>query len=147
MLMSLATSMICSNTVFLAGTPYINYGFIAQVRNSPRTVANSVSGYIASLRGGRDEVASFQQERLEQYVADQSEQGNTNRAGVENTTLPPPQNPEDFAARGYTQVAQDVYTKQHISANTVEIFIGENSRFEKRTLEVDGEQIETWIPL
>lgn len=150
-------SALCSNTIFLAGTPYINKPFLAQLRNSPGLLFRNTQAYLASLTKGKDGVAEYQQERLAQYVADQSAQtaeggsgsggSNTPGSDASNFPLPPPQNPEEFRAQGYEEIGKDVYEKQNVSANTVEIYFGENAQFEKRTTQIDGHLVETWVPL
>ena len=142
---SFCISSVASNTVFIAATPYVNKPFLAQVVRSPGVAFQSTRDYIAAIGKGREGVSEYQQERITQYVADES----ANRTGTGSTqpVLPPPQNPEDFSARGYTKIGQDTYQRRDVSANTIEIYFGQNAKFEKRTIESNGQTVEAWVPL
>jgi hypothetical protein len=144
---SLCISSVASNTVFIAATPYVNKPFLAQVVRSPGVVFQSTRDYIAAIGKGREGVSEYQQARIAQYVADESAGKTDTGTGATQAVLPPPQNPEDFRARGYTEIGQDTYQKRDVSANTIEIYFGKNAKFEKRTIVSDGQTVEAWVPL
>lgn len=147
-----ATSLV-SNTVFIAGTPYVNQPFIAELRNSPVVFAKRTSDYVASMRNGRQGVEKYQQERVQEYVAqNQSQQSSTvtnplTPTQAPQSPLPPPTRQEDFIAQGYSETAKDVYHKNDESSKTLYIHIGADAKFEKRMIDIDGQQVEAWIPL
>ena len=88
---------------------------------------------------------AYQQTRIQEYTTAQSSQGM--QGGGAQAVLPPPTNREEFEAQGYTPIGNDSYTRQNIAANTLEIYFGEDAKFEKRTMEMDGQTVETWVPL
>ena len=142
MTVALGASSLMSNTVFIAATPYINKPFLAQVVRSPGVVIQNTRDYIASIGQGKQGVQQYQQQRIESYIAEQSSGG---EATGSLAALPPPRGQDDFEARGYAQTAQGVYAKQDVSANTIEFYFNEDARFEKRTVEVNGESVEAWV--
>ena len=142
---SLMISAVSSNTVFLAATPYVNKPFLVQLIRSPGVAFQSTRDYIASIGKGREGIKTYQQTRIQEYTAAQSSQGM--QGGSAQAVLPPPTNSEEFEAQGYTPIGNDSYTRQNIAANTLEIYFGEDAKFEKRTMEMDGQTVETWVPL
>jgi len=145
MTVALGISSISSNTVFIAATPYINKPFLSQVVRSPGVAFQSTRDYIAAIGKGRAGVQEYQQKRVEQYVADQSQSagGSFDSAAA----LPPPKSNEDFSAQGYTPVGKGVYQKQNVAANTIEIYFSADAQFGKQTMQVNGQSVEAWVPL
>lgn len=145
-MVSLVLSSLSANTIFLAGTPYINRPFLAELRSSPGRMISYTSSYIAALRDGRSGVTKYTQSRVTEYTAGQQSTG-TIASGSTSQSLPPPERPEDFEAQGYTKIGNDTYTRENVSARTVEIYFGEDAQFEKRTLQTGEGTVEAWVPL
>lgn len=131
-------SSVASDTVFIAGTPYLNNPFIDEVASSPGVFFSRTSSYFASIGQGKSGVENYQQARVRDYQAAQSN---------ESSSLPQPVRPEEFALQGYTQSAPQIYSKSNDAANTVYIYVSADAKFEKRMIEIGGEQVEAWIPL
>lgn len=145
MTVALGISSIASNTVFIAATPYVNKPFLTQIIRSPGVAFQSTRDYIAAIGKGRAGVQEYQQQRVEQYVADQSKSAS---GSFESTSsLPPPKSADDFGVRGYTTAGNGVYHKQNVAANTIEIYFSADAKFEKRTMQIDGQSVEAWVPL
>ena len=137
-----ATTSIASNTVFIAGTPYINKPFLAELRSSPGVFFQRTGDYLASLRYGKKGVENYQKQRVEEYV--------TQTWKMSPTGSPPlskPTRPEEYAAQGYTEAAKDVYGKKEESTKTIYVYIGADAKFEKKMIDVGGRQMEAWVPL
>jgi len=145
MIVALGMSSIASNTVFIAATPYVNKPFLTQMIRSPGVAFQSTRDYIAAIGKGRAGVQEYQQQRVEQYVADQSQSGSG--AYESFSTLPPPKSSEDFGVRGYTTAGNGIYHKQNVAANTIEIYFSADAKFGKQTIQVDGQSVEAWVPL
>lgn len=144
MTVALGISSISSNTVFIAATPYINKPFLSQVIRSPGVAFQSTRDYIAAIGKGREGVQEYQQKRVEQYIADQSQEGGSFDSA---SALPPPKSDEDFRAQGYTSAGKGIYQKQNVAANTIEIYFSADAKFGKQTMQVNGQSVEAWVPL
>ncbi len=142
MTVALGISSIASNTVFIAATPYVNKPFLAQMARSPGLAFQSTRDYIAAIGKGRTGVESYQQQQVQSYIAKQ-EAG----ASGANAALPPATSQEDFTARGYERTGNGIYAKENVAAGVIEIYFTEDAKFEKRTLQVNGESVEAWVPL
>jgi hypothetical protein len=145
MTVALGMSSIASNTVFIAATPYVNKPFLSQVIRSPGVAFQSTRDYIAAIGKGRAGVQEYQQQRVEQYVADQSQSGSGSFES--SSTLPPPKSTEDFSVRGYTTTGNGIYAKQNVAANSIEIYFSADAKFGKQTIQVNGQSVEAWVPL
>jgi len=139
-----------SNTVFIAGTPYINRPFLAELRNKPFVFFQRTKDYLASLSGGKKGVENYQKERVQEYVTQQWRMAPTPSGGGTQpgqSPIAPPTRPEEFAAQGYAETAKDVYQKKDEPAKVIYVHVGADAKFEKRTIEENGQQIEAWVPL
>lgn len=152
-LIALVMSALMSNTLFLAGTPYINKPFVAQLINQPGIFVKNMDEYVASLGKGREGIDAYQQEQVQEYVTQQQDAepqqqapAGSPQAPAQNP-LPPPRSADDYRAQGYSEIGKDVYQKQDVSANTIELIFGENAQFEKKITQVDGKDVEVWRPL
>lgn len=145
MTVALGVSSVASNTVFIAATPYVNKPFLSQLIQSPGVAFQSTRDYIAAIGKGREGVREYQQQRVEQYVADQTRPGSGSFES--GSSLPPPKSSEDFSVRGYIKDGTGRYHKQNVAANTIEIYFSADAKFEKRTLQVNGQSVEAWVPL
>ena len=145
MTVALGISSIASNTVFIAATPYVNKPFLSELIRSPGVAFQSTRDYIAAIGKGRAGVQEYQQQRVEQYVADQSKTSNGSFESA--STLPPPKSSEDYTVRGYSSSGNGIYHKQNVAANTIEIYFSADAKFEKRTMQVNGQTVEAWVPL
>ncbi len=145
MTIALGISSLASNTVFIAATPYVNKQFLIQAVRSPGMAFQSTRDYIAAIGKGRAGVESYQKEQVQDYVAKQSQTSNGSFESA--SSLPPPKSTEDYAVRGYTTSGNGIYHKQNVSANTIEIYFSADAKFEKRTMQVNGQSVEAWVPL
>jgi len=143
-----------SNTDLIAGTPYINRPFLAELRNKPFVFFQRTKDYLASLSGGKKGVENYQKERVQEYVTQQWRMAPTppgGRAqpggGNQQSPIAPPTRPEEFSAQGYSETAKDVYQKKDEPAKVIYVHVGADAKFEKRTIEEDGRQVEAWVPL
>ena len=145
-----ATS-VASNTVFIAGTPYINEPFLAELQNSPGVFLQRTTDYVASITLGRDGLTAYQQQRVGEYAASGNQNTGSSQAGLpldmgeDSSALPPPTRPEEFVAQGYTETATDIYQKTNTTQKTMYIHVGADAQFEKRMITLDGQEVEVWV--
>ena len=135
LILAFTLTSLFSNPVFIAGTPYINKPFLAELINSPGVFFNRTKDYIASMRGGQKGVEEYQQKRVREYQANSK------------NPLPTPVKKEEFAAQGYKESASNVYTKKEPEAKTVIINVGADAKFRSEKIDFGGEVVDAWVPL
>jgi len=140
-LIAVVTSLLVANTVFIAGTPYINRSLIAELRFNPTIIATNTTDYLASITKGKDGIRAYQQRRIDSYVAQRIDSQGS------NNVLPPPINPADFVARGFVPIARDTYEKINVSAKVVEMYYGSKSKFKQISAQFNGKDVEAWVAL
>jgi hypothetical protein len=140
-----------SNTVFIAGTPYINKPFLAEMRHKPTILFSRTRDYLMAFAGGKESVGEYQKRRFNEYTADAQNRSLDMRyedGGGSNLSLvPPPTRQEDFEVQGYRQTANGIYQKSDPENNTHYIWISAEIEFEKKTIDLNGEQVEAWVSL
>ncbi|MFO0704107.1 MAG: hypothetical protein U0525_05295 [Patescibacteria group bacterium] len=135
LLIAFTLTSVFSNTVFIAGTPYINKPFLAELINSPGVFFNRTKDYIASMRGGQKGVEEYQQKRVQEYQANSK------------TPLPSPVRKEEYVAQGYKETGKGVYQKSDKESKTIYVNISADTKFEKRQMNLDGKIVDVWTPL